>query len=675
MKKSLKITLIVLGSIIGFVFLLFAIVSLFGGSIAKNYVNKHSQELLGRQANIEHVGINLFNGHVAVNGLCIFEENGKDSFAGFDTLDISVSLFKLIGHTVYVRHITLAGLNVNVLQNGDRFNFSSIIDHFASDSTEVVEEEVKDTTPSNWIISLHNIRLANGSASYTDVPKDSHFGFKNLSILVPDFAIGGQDKTDAGITLDLDDGGKLKIDAKYQTATNDFSVILNLSNFSLEQVKPYVTDIARIDQINGRLNVDATVNGNLDQIMAMEIGANASLDGVDVMDESHRSVAQLQHLGVNVDKVVLEENLFDIASVELNGLSAKYELFADSSNTISRLLKPSEPTATTTAASEPDTAKQEEKPMKLNLRNLNLSGINLTYADHTMPDDFVFPITNLRITATDLTTTGNNNAKVFANLPNGAILLVDWAGNISDWKLNQSIRLNIKNVHLTDLSPYAVAYIGQPITDGIFSFTSHNTIHNSQLNGKNRIDIYKPTIGDRRKDVKAKLKLPIKAALYILKDKDEKVVLDVPIAGNIDSPEFNYMKLVWKTLGNLVVKVATSPARALGNLFGSHNDELFITIDPSDNDFTSEQYYQIDKVADLARTDENYHLQLNLETKPTQDSTIAQNHRMRNQHLLHHLKDLGIAPEQFSITTAQPSDSISRQGYSVTLELKEESQE
>lgn len=667
MKKGLRITLIVICSIIAFVLLVFLFVTLFGGSIAKNYVNNHANELIGRNANIEHVGINLFTGRVSVNGLAIYEDDGQAKFAGFDTLDVAVSLLRMVGQTVYVRHITLAGLDVNVMQDGDRFNFSSILDHFAKDSTEV--EEPQDTTPSNWVISLHNIRLANGSAHYTDLKKNSKWGFNDLNIIVPDFSLGGSDNTDAGLNLALEDGGTLHVDAAYNAASNDFNATLKLDNFALNQVKAYVTDIAKIDAIQGRLDIEAEAKGNLSQVMDMEITAKASIDDADIIDQNHNSVAQLQHLGVDVNKVVLSQNLFDINAIVINGIRAKYEMFADSSNTFSRLLIPQSQTAPEPATTDSTAKSQESAPMKLRVGHLDLSNINLTYADHTLPDAFVFPVTNIRIQADELTTTGNNNAKIFANLPSGAVAIIDWNGNISDWKLNQSLRLNIKNLHLTDLNPYMVGFFGQPFSEGIFSFTSYNTIRNSQLNGQNRVDIYKPTIGDRRKDVKAKMNLPLKAALYILKDKDDKVILDVPIAGNVDSPEFNYMKLVWKTLGNLIVKVATSPFRKLTN---SDSDNLFIAIDPAEPDFTSEQFYQIDKVADLAKTDPNYRLNMELQTRPTEDALLLKNHETRNNILQQHLSTLGIPTQQFSITALSPSDSIQTQGYKVTLTLDEQ---
>ena len=673
MKKALKITRITIITLLVLIVALVLFGTLFGGCVAKNYVNTHGQDLIGRQVQVDHVGLNLFTGRVAIHDLAIMEDNGSDRFAGFDTLDVSVSLLRLLGQTVYLRHITLSGLNVSIVQDSNQMNFQSIIDHFAKDSTEA---EPADTTPSNWVVSLHKIHLTHGSADYTDLRRMAHSGFHNLNIFVPDFVIGGKEKTDAGLTVQLTKGGTLKADATWNAQTQDFTADLSLSDLLLDQLKDFNMNPDFVQEIKGALGLTAHVSGNLKQALDMNISGKVDVDNLDLIDSASTSLASLNHLGVDLNKMVLSQNLFDINSIVLDGLNLRYELFADSTNTLSRIFsKAQEVTDTTLAEAEPETVSDsatvdttlQSIPLQLRLGHIDLNHINFTFADHTLPDPFEFPVTDLRLTADNITTSGNNNAKVFANLPEGGVLLVDWKGNISDWKLNQSLRLDVRNLHLTSLSPYMVAYFALPFKDGIFSFSSLNTIQNSQLNGKNKIDIFKPTLGERRNDVKPQLKLPVKAALYILKDKDDKVILDVPIKGNVDNPEFNYMKLVWKTLGNLVVKVATSPVRMLGNLGGSNDNELFITIDHHEPDFTSEQFYQIDQVASVAKMDTSYRMLLQLHTRPTDDSIALRNQKIRNKLLQKHLSDLGVPKKQYQIIHLHPSDTVKVEGYSVTL--------
>lgn len=678
MKKTLKIIRIVLLSLAALVVAVVIFGSLFGGCVAKSYVNGHGQDLIGRQINVEHVGLNLFSGNVTVRDLTVFEDDGIEKFAGFDTLDVSVSLLRLLGQTVHLRHITLAGLKVNVVQDTDRMNFYSIIDHFAKDSTEAEEEP--DTTPSSWVISLHKIRLSDGSADYTDLRRKTHSGVHHLNLFVPDFVIGGKEHTDAGLTVQLTKGGTLKADATWNAETQDFTADLVLTDLLLDQLKDFNMNLDFVKEIKGAVGLTAHAAGNLKQALDMNISGKVDVRGLDLIDSSATSLASMNHLGIDLNSMVLSQNLFDLNSVVIDGLNVRYELFADSTNTFSRIFSQPEEEQDSTAAEaaaepDPDTVAVDTTlksiPLQLRLGHLDLNQINFTYADHTMPDEFEFPVTDIHVSADNITTSGQNNAKVFANLPSGGVLLVDWSGDISQWKQHQNLRLDVKNLHLTDLSPYMVNYFGMPFTEGIFSFSSLNIIQDSRLNGKNRIDIYKPTLGDRRKEVTPKLKLPVKAALYILKDKDDKVILDVPIKGNVDSPEFNYMKLVWKTLGNLVVKVATSPVRMLGNLSGGKDNELFITIDHRNPDFTSEQFYQIDQVADVAKQDANYRMSLVLQTHPTEDSVALRNLKIRNKLLQKHLTDLGVPSGQFKIVTAHPSDTVKVEGYRVRLDMED----
>ena len=668
MKKLLKIILVILGCLAALVLLAMLLGSLFGGCATKNYVNNHSYDLIGRQAHVEHVGVNLFTGRVAIHELNVKEDDGETWFASFDTLDVSVSLLRLLGQRVQVRHLTLVGLDAHIIQDSSWFNFSSIIDRFRGDSLEV---EV-DTMPSNWVVSMHRIRLAKCRLLYEDRPRQSHIGFHNLNVLVPDFTIGGGERTGADLTVDLAEGGQLVAKAEHNATTGDYIVKLNLDDLMLNQLKPYMTNVAGVETIGGRLSLDATAQGNTAHLIETALAARVGLREVDLVDSSQTSVASLRKLEVVLNKMVLSQRLFDFGNIALDGLTARYELFADSSNTLSRLLGQTNASDSSEVSDSSDMSNAADTlptpPLQLRVEHLALNNINFTYADHTMPTDFVFPVTDISVTADNVTTSGNNNARIRASLPNGGSVNVDWRGNIDNWKQHQQLTLAIKGVRLTDLSPYMVAYFGMPFSDGIFGFTSENSILNSKLEGKNHIDIYKPTLGEKQEGVKPRLKLPVKAALYVLKDKDGKVLLDVPVKGNVDNPEFNYMKLVWKTLGNLIVKVATSPARLLKGMKDG-GEELFVPID-SDEEFTSEQLYLIDQVADLAKNDEKVVVVFELQSRPTKDGKRSFSPDRINRTLAQHLSKLGLKKGQYDIHTAQPSEDVAVEGYAVKLKVE-----
>lgn len=667
MKKAYKILLWIVGIVVA----VLLVVSLVAGPVAKGYVNRHGEQLVGRRVEVGHVGVNLFSGRLSVRDLAVYEDDARTLFAGFDTLDLRLHLLQLPFRTVNLRHLTLSGLSATVLQDGDRFNFQSILEHFASDDAD------KDTTPSRWTLKFYNVNLAHANLRYNDLRSHKELSLPDVNLRVPGFVLGGDEATEGGLNINFDKGGHLSADANYDAASKQYSATIDLSGFSLRNVEGYVKDLVAVDRVEGLLDLHLSASGSHTELLKSRIGATATLSDVDLRHEES-PLASLDKLVVKVNNINLDQNIYDIAEVSLDGLSAQYEQWDGYSN-LSRLTQPADTTRQADAAAPADTVKPAaqpaatpagKSPMQLHVGTLRVENCALTYVDHTLPDPFRFPITNLKVTANDLTLGGDNQAMLRASLPGGGHLAVRWQGNLDNWKQHQDLFLTIKGLDLKQLSPLTVAYTGQPVEDGVFGLTSHNTIQSSLLDGQNTIDIYNPVVGSRRKDVADAKHLPLKTALYVLKDKDNKIQLDVPVKGNIDSPEFNYMKLLWKTLGNLIVKVATSPARALGNALGMKGADLdFIAIDPAQHGLTSEQYHTLGQLAAIAATDSLLRLRLELRMPEATNDTMTRAYERRNELVRHYLLEQGLDEARLEVTTGDPVSGKERTGYAVSSEM------
>ena len=667
MKKIIKILLWVVGIVLA----LLIIVSLVAGPVAKSYINRNGEKLTGRHVEVQRVGVNLLTGSVKVQGLNLYEENGKEVFAGFDTLDVRAALLQLPFKTVNLRHITLAGLNAQVIQDGDRFNFSSLIEHFKSDKPD----EEKDTTPSDWTLKFYNIRISHASLGYRDLQGTKELKLPDVNLRVPGFVMGAKERTEGGLNLNFDKGGHLNANAHYDANGGNLDAKVDLTGFALRNVEGYIKDIIDFDEVAGTLAAHVSLKGRTAELLKSHIAATVTLSDVD-LQAGKAQVAGLKELNVKVNNINIDANSYDIDEVHLDGLTATYEQWEGYTN-ISRLMKKKETLDTSDTAEYSEDSVTSEKPqknpMQLHVGRLLVENCALTYVNHNLPEEFRFPVTNLVIKADDLSTQGDNNATLRATLPGGGLLAVRWQGNISEWKQHQDLFLTIKGLDMKQLSPWALAYIGQPIEDGVFSLTSRNSINNSNLNGKNTLDIYKIEVGKRRKDVDAKLKLPVKAALYILKDKDDKILIDMPIKGDVDNPEFNYMKVVWKTLGNLVVKVATSPARALGNALGLNGDDLaFMAVDPAQHGLTSEQYHTLGQLATVAQSDSLIVLTLERRMPEPANDTVARRYDLLNLQILRYLEEQGVPEGQVRIINGDAPDPAAgeKSGYAVGSEMK-----
>lgn len=593
-RTGVKAGLITLGSLIVIILLIFFFIS----PIAKYMVEKHSKEWIGRQIWINKLDINIFKGTVVTDGFRLLEKDDKTNFVSFDTLSVAINPMKLLSHEINVRYITLDKPRIRIVQDDSIFNFTDIIKRFSKKDT--TKDEDKNAKP--WDVGVYNIKLKDGQLSYKDVVRDTKWDLKNLKLNVPGVYFSGKKSTDAGVSFHLAEGGDITTKVKYNMKKNIYGVDVNITELALANLLPYMSDMVNIHVLNGVFSGHVNVDGNVDDPSNVTIKGNMGVKGFYAEDNSGKRLAAVNNLAVEVGKVNPKEGVCDINSVKIDKLSSAFEMYKDHNN-FSYLMKPEKPKTTGQKKEEAEASKKSKnKPMHVVVKHFELNHSDFSFSDYTIRMPFSYHLTDINVKSENFSPDNSSNSMMLrTQVPGGGFIFLKWTGSMSSI-VNQRIELMMKNVSLTQFTPYSMEYFAYPIKSGVFSFTSENIIRNYQLNGKNKIDIYDCKVGDKNKSLKPEFNVPLKLALYIIKDKDDRILLDVPVSGNVNSPQFSYRKLIFKTIVNLLVKVAVSPFRFLANTFGFQSDKLSsVEMDPMLADITSEQFETFTKLADLAK--------------------------------------------------------------------------
>ena len=141
------------------------------------------------------------------------------------------------------------------------------------------------------------------------------------------------------------------------------------------------------------------------------------------------------------------------------------------------------------------------------------------------------------------------------------------------------ITAKAEGIQLTNLSPYSGKYAGYPITRGRLNVDVHYTLDQRKLSADNHIFIDQLTFGDRIEGPGIS-HLPVKLAVALLKDSQGRIDVHVPVSGSLDDPHFSVGGLVWRAIGNLIVKAVTSPFRLLASIGGGREDLGFVEFAP-----------------------------------------------------------------------------------------------
>jgi len=152
--------------------------------------------------------------------------------------------------------------------------------------------------------------------------------------------------------------------------------------------------------------------------------------------------------------------------------------------------------------------------------------------------------------------------------------------NTGDPKAYTDIGLALRNIELSNYTPYSGKFVGRAIDRGKLSVTLRYHIVNAAMKGDNGVVINRIELG-RKIDSNESVNLPLDFAIALLEDRDGIIDIDMPVEGNVDNPKFRWGGVVWKAFVNLLTKAVTAPFDLLGSLLGVKGDTLkYVPFEP-----------------------------------------------------------------------------------------------
>jgi hypothetical protein len=162
------------------------------------------------------------------------------------------------------------------------------------------------------------------------------------------------------------------------------------------------------------------------------------------------------------------------------------------------------------------------------------------------------------------------------------------------------LSLSFKGMDIAGLTPYTGNYAGYAIDRGILNIDLAYTLENSHLVGANRIIIEQLKLGDKV-DSEQAVDLPLGLAIALLTDLNGVIDIDLPISGDVASPEFSIGSVVFGALVNLITKAVTAPFSLLAGLIGSADDFQRINFDSGSAVLNERMISQLDALTEALR--------------------------------------------------------------------------
>jgi len=116
------------------------------------------------------------------------------------------------------------------------------------------------------------------------------------------------------------------------------------------------------------------------------------------------------------------------------------------------------------------------------------------------------------------------------------------------------IKADFRNVDMVALTPYSAQFAGYSIKEGKLDLDLNYKIQSRQLQADHHIVATDLQLGDKVEGGESPGFL-VKLAISLMKDREGKIKLDVPVEGTVDDPEFSYKGIVWKAIKQILGKM------------------------------------------------------------------------------------------------------------------------
>ena len=514
-------------------------------------------------------------------------------------LAVTGASLDLVGHEAAMGRIFVTGAQANLLRDKNKninvveiaqpkqnaANNAGAIVLLLQSVTNTVAMLINSTNQWNAVIhevditncAIHLVDLANSRPATLDLDQIA-FTAKNIS---------NQSNTNltANASVRWNTNGQIAIDSTACFAPLTADVHLDLQNLNLNTLDPYLESQVNllIPEASFGMNGDVRVRTPDGKLPKIKFQGDTWLNDFRAVDgtrgEDLLKWSSVRVSGINANLNPLRASIKEIFVGDVN-----VRAVIETNHTINLLeaLHPANTAGTVQTNAAPvakNSAASTNNPMA-SLPPVTISSIVISNAQVNFTDRSLKPNVNVVIEQAGGAITGISSAE----LQHGDVnlhALVDGVGpaavtghiNPFSGTETNDIKITLTSMDLLPTSPYSGKFAGYRIARGALYLDLEYHLVGRKLDSKNVITVDQFMFGDKVDSPDA-TKLPVRLAVDILKDRNGKIILDVPIQGSLDDPKLRIGKVVERVLMNILTKVATSPFSLLGAAFGGGGDEL-----------------------------------------------------------------------------------------------------
>ena len=461
-----------------------------------------------------------------------------------------------------------------------------------------------------WSATVERVNVTNCAVQLEDLanPRPVHLTVDDIALSARNLSnVPGSNET-AAVSLRWNSNGTARVEVSAAIAPPAADVAVAIDGLELAPLDPYFEPFLELNVIDGKVNLHQQVSMRMasNGLPELKLTGDVGLDDFATTSRS-QNLVKWKSFRVTGISAALPPPEVEVKEVSLVDFDASLAMESNRTLNVMNVLRPG-PTNTSSDASggaapaagvqgsgappakslglgkqlgamltqmlESHAGTNGSALPKFNVNTVVVSNLAVRFQDRSIEPPVGDSLDHFSGTITGISSEELRRAEAHLAGRIGGTGPIEITGKLNPLhsQAPTEMQFSLRDVDLTAASPYTGKFVGYSLARGKLNLQLNYTVAQRQLKANNTLMLDQFTFGSKVDSPDA-TKLPVRLAVALLKDRQGKIELELPVEGNLDDPNFRYGKAVMHVLVNVITKIITSPFTALGSLFGGGNAE------------------------------------------------------------------------------------------------------
>lgn len=345
---------------------------------------------------------------------------------------------------------------------------------------------------------------------------------------------------------------------------------VEVTNLALAPTSAYAQTFAAIEVEEGRMGLQGRVQGT---VPALQFAGQSSVENLRVVragegEREGRELVSWQLFGVEGVELDLDARRVQVERVRLVESDARVAVEEDGTLSVLAIL-PSQGGDGAAAEDPPADDGEAAEGFAVTIGRVELENARVAFQDRSVDPPVRLSVTETTGSLNRLSTeeVHRGDIELRARINGSAPLAI--TGQLSPLgpAIFADFSLNTEPVDLAPVEPYLRKYAGYRLQEGSLAVEARVDVEQGQLDSNLVATLHQFNLGEQVGGEQA-TSLPVGLAVALLKDSSGRIVLDIPIQGSLQDPQFDIGNVIQRAIGGVLRRAATAPFSLLGAVFG-----------------------------------------------------------------------------------------------------------